>query len=309
MAAAVDLKNNYEAANRLAKYTDYHDGPVLNKISEKIRGQFNQTRMDLLLQNNSLPSDLIASESNDDISRMAQTPKTSLSHLRELADKLGFILTPFDYLDDRSYKDEDYKVKHAISNFNAKLNPWFQTYVLSPIHFYDVQKHVASEVDLPIYANKDAAQAFMAINMAIPMFRTLSMNIDQLRDHAKNLSKVVSKNTQELANLSKRITALEAQVEAQRQQAILQERRNQEMRAQLEQLQSRREFWAYEPLLFAFSKNLTINDEGIALVGPCWGPDFKDIVFTALDLKVIKNQRANLAAKALEWAGSARSSY
>jgi len=299
---AVELKSFHESANRLSRYASHEENQVLTKISNKIKNQFNQTRIDLLLQNSTLPPSLINSDSNaDDISRIAQTPKVKLGYLRELADRLGFILVPFNYLDPRSYDQEDYNLRSAIGNFQKKLEPWFNIYILSPIHFYDVQKHVAADVDLPIYANKDAAQAFMAINMMLPMFRTLSMNIEQLCEKSREMGVFVNRTAQELKNLINRVAALEAQVEKQRQQTIIEEQRNRELQLRLEELRSQRQFWSYEPLMFAFPKQQTINDEGTAFVGPCWGPDFKDIVFTALGLTARPDQRKNLAGKALEW--------
>lgn len=57
-------------------------------------------------------------------------------------------------------------------------------------------------------------------------------------------------------------------------------------------------FMAYEPLMFAVRKGTDLlSDTEDALIGPCWGPDFNDIVAASLEWKKINGQRNKLSSK------------
>lgn len=305
---ATKYKNRFDSVMDLLDVATRQEAPTLNEMRNRLQTLFNTARGEILAQTFTLPKDLISSSATDVLSRAAETPKVKLSHIRDIADKLGFIVLPFQYLDDRSYSTEHHNTQQAIKNFSENLSPWFNVYVLSPVEFYSVYKHVKSSSDLPIYASQTSSQAFMAIEMMIPMFRTLDNNVGNLRLQNTEIAKAVNKAAEELKNLARRVNELQAQIDRQRLQALIQEQENKKLREQLEEARQEREFFAREPLMLAIPKNTSINDDTLALVGPCWGPDFKDIVFTSVGLKKITKQREALASKSLAWANR-RMSY
>jgi hypothetical protein len=51
-----------------------------------------------------------------------------------------------------------------------------------------------------------------------------------------------------------------------------------------------------DPLMFAVPDGVDPStDNGWAILGPCWGPDFDEIVFTAIGRKIIPDQRKLLS--------------
>lgn len=65
------------------------------------------------------------------------------------------------------------------------------------------------------------------------------------------------------------------------------------MRREIEEMEARR-WTAWEPMMLAFPASRTVRDDGWAAIGPCWGPDFEDIVLAAAGLAGKPGQRARL---------------
>jgi len=299
---ALEIKDRFESIDPLLRHSDPKESKTLTGMKNRLKGLFNDTRASVLTSEFSLPSSLLANdESKDILTRAALSPKVGMSHLRDIADKLGFTIIPYQYLDERSYEDESPEMKGAIKGFASNLEQWYDIYVLAPIHHYDVHKHVTAQQDFPIYAGLPCAQAFMAISIAIPMFRTLTQSISQLREHTSEIASQVNKHKDELTNLARRVGELQAQVEKQRQQEIIRQQENKRLRERLAALESRSNFWAYEPVMVAVPKGTAVTADTIAIVGPCWGPDFEDIVLASIGLNQVENQRELLADKAKEW--------
>ncbi len=59
-------------------------------------------------------------------------------------------------------------------------------------------------------------------------------------------------------------------------------------------------FMAYEPMAFALPKGVSPTSNAEAFIGPCWGPDFDEIVAAALEFNMKKGQRVTLSRTALE---------
>jgi len=80
---------------------------------------------------------------------------------------------------------------------------------------------------------------------------------------------------------------LQKQVERERAERILAE-------SNIKNLKNK-QFIQYDPMLIAMSPSSSINDNnGIAFIGPCWGPDFDDIVLPSLGLKKVEKQREEI---------------
>ena len=71
------------------------------------------------------------------------SPVIEMSEVKGLADKMNFVLMPFDALSEGSYSDENTKMKRAIKGFDIMArNAGLQTYALSPTVHFDVMKYV-----------------------------------------------------------------------------------------------------------------------------------------------------------------------
>ncbi len=226
--------------------------------------------------------------------KLAQTPTTRVEKVRAVCDALGFIVFPLEYLDDRSFQsanDNGYYVKQSVERFKEALGGTFHLYVVGPVGHYSVDKHVKSTsgADLPIYAPTSSSQAFMAIQMMIPMFRAMRADIAELKSDYREQDRRMAKVEQEVAALKTRVTRLEADVIAQREAATLQTRR-----IELASL-TRTRWYAEEPLVIAVPKDVDVQSgKGVAFMGPCWGPEFDENVLIALGVNVIEGQRKSL---------------
>ena len=314
---AVELQKHFDSADALMELATREEQATIKTLQNRLSDDFNQIRTNILLSEHSLPPMLCTDSPGDTISKAAKAPRIELAEARAIADKLGFIVVPFAYLDARSYQEESKDTIRAIKAFDKNLTDLgYSIYVLAPVHHYSLDKHVRAEGDQEIYAGKPCEQAFLAIEMAVPVFRTIFSNLQQLRDYAEDTAEevgnnrgridenraAINKNSQEIRNLRRRIDTLQKQVEREREEALLRESREKEMRRQLEELRSQSRFWAYEPMMLAIPNGTNIKEADTpAIVGPCWGPDFEDIVIAALDMKEIKGQGEMLDAAALQW--------
>ena len=305
---ALGVRKRFDNADTLFEFADDYETEALKGLQKKLSTRFNVLRSEILLDKHSLPAVLWGEDGNDTLTKAAKAPRIRLSEAREIADKLGFVIVPFEYLDPRSYEEESGELKKAIKAFDQKLSDLYDVYVLAPVHHYSIAKHVRAEGDLKIYPGKPCEQAFLAIDMAVPVFRSIFLNLDQLRTQAEETAEHVNRNAaainankREMKNLSRRVDTLQKQVERQRADAIIEAAKQEKLRNELSELRAQNRFMAYEPMMLAIPKESSIEDDVPAIVGPCWGPDFEEIVLTALDMRKIEGQGEMLDKAALQW--------
>jgi len=305
---ALEVRKRFDNADTLFEFANGEETSSLKSLQKKLSTRFNVLRSGILLDKHSLPKVLWSDDGDDTLTKAAKAPRIQLSEAREIADKLGFVIVPFEYLDPRSFEDESTELKKAIKAFDAKLSDMYDIYVLAPVHHYSIAKHVRATSDLKIYPGKPCEQAFLAIDMAIPVFRSIFLNLDQLRNQAEETAEHVNRNAaainankQEMKNLSRRVDTLQKQVERRRADAIIEATKQEKLRNELRELRARDSFMAYEPMMLAIPKDCGVEADVPAIVGPCWGPDFEEIVLTALDMRKIEGQGEMLDAAALQW--------
>ncbi len=300
---AIALKAQRDAVGLLRPAANHEEGKALTGMSERIQTQLLNARAGILIESGALPEELLFE--GDPITLAAQSPKVLLADVRRMADRLSFLLMPFEYLDDRAYQLENYQVTAAIKGFVQDLANWFDIYVLAPIQYYSVNKHVRAKTDSSLYAGKDVAQAFIALAMSIPMFRAILGDVEDLRQRVDRVNaRVVSVET-ELKNLARRIDELQVQAQRQQAEALLAQERTTALQRQLETEISRGAFIALDPVLLAVPKGTGPQADGVAIVGPCWGPDFADVIINALGFKRVDGQRKLLSEMAGRWGGTA----
>lgn len=269
---------------------------TLETIHARMTKEYDNTRAAILKDTLTLP-EALRGKDTDVLTMVARSPKIPLAGMRDLVDKLGFLIMPFEYLDSRSYEREGATVQASIRSFYGLLSPWFNIYAVAPVAYYDVNRHVKAELDKPIYASSMVGQAFMAVSMMLPMFRSMLGNVDQLRKESDAMAKQLAHMQTELKNLSLRVGELEKQLARQQQEAL---EREASTRKQIREMAAaERAFMAYEPMLLALPKG--VNDNTPAIVGPCWGPDFEDVVVKALGYSKVEGQRNYVSESALRW--------
>jgi hypothetical protein len=267
--------------------TYYGREDVVRTVITKVIDDCQRQRFDAMVQHGgTLPAPLLSPIEEgrpDALARAAASPKISLKEVRAVSDKLGFIVTPFEFLDARSYKDVDHATAQSIKAFGEQLSAWFDIYVIAPPTYYDLDAAVRSESDLPVYTVRNE-QAFLAVSMTLPTLRALTKDVNNLRGQSNNTTKAVAQLQTQLANLEARI---EQQQREQARVAAEQAQRLVELEAEL----ARSRFMSYEPMMLAIPKGTSIYTDGWAVVGPCWGPDFPEIAMTLLGFQRKEGQR------------------
>jgi hypothetical protein len=284
---------------------------VLDDLKKKSRENFHKQRLNFLGEFGTLPNELVFKkgnevgyENNQLINKLIDTPIISVAKLKEIANKLSFVIIPFEYLDSNSYGNESYDMCESIKGFNEELSGHFDVYTICPPVYYSVKNHVKSTEDKAFYVGSNISQAFMAISMVIPMFRSLFKSIENLEENSKLINQRLSTAEQEIDGIKIRIQQLQDQIEQEARDRILNQKRQEEqesLKRQQELIAMHKEsLIVKDPMMLALSKSKNINSD-IAFVGPCWGPDFKDIVMTGLGLNRIDNQREMLVKSAEDW--------
>jgi CRISPR/Cas system endoribonuclease Cas6 (RAMP superfamily) len=157
---------------------------VINNLVEKINAEISDIRVSILQESKTVPASLYR---DDYLTDLAKSPRANLSEIRRFADAFGFVIIPFEYMTDRAFDAESGEVERSATNFavHCRVHLKYQNYVLCPLPYYSLQKHVAAEEDLPIYSGV-FEQSFMAVNMTLPVFRQMARQIKTIEAVQKN---------------------------------------------------------------------------------------------------------------------------
>lgn len=255
-------------------------------MSKQFSDMLYSERVKSLIEYGRLPKEIIG---NDKLSILASSPKAHLHDLRMIADKLGFLIIPIQFMHPQATASETWETKSAVKQFSDFNNTKsFTVYVLCPPSYYYLKAHVQAEKDIQIYVGKPNEQAFMAVGMTIPMFRSIHKDIQEMKNDARQLSSRQNNLEIEMTNLATRIASLEKAFEHSQREAALTSVKSVKIRAAIE---SEPSFMAYEPLAFLMPTERTLTSETEVFLGPCWGPDFPAILLEMIALEKIKEQR------------------
>ncbi len=225
----------------------------------------------------------------DNYGDLARSPKVTTRAIRELCDALGFVVIPYDYLNRQSYAHEVDFVRGHIERFGDIVG--FQAFVLCPFQYYSIIRHVqADDASKPIYAGRHS-QAFMAASMMVPAIRAMNLKIDALRLRVDEIGMSLEE--------------LRKTVERQQRDAALAQAADKELRRRLEEVEARL-FSAQDPMMFALPVGMDLFSDGLAFVGPCWGPDFMEIVLTAIGMKKEELEHGMMNQVYKVWKGDRR---
>jgi hypothetical protein len=221
----------------------------------------------------------------DHLTHASKQKKGSLSNLREIADKLGFVIAPYMYVRDevlnlaRTPKtlrgkrgDKSYYINPAIA-FNDKLSEHFDVHVLGPLSIYDINKHVTSKDQAQMYWDT-SNPVIASVEMVLPALHALNSRVSKVENRVESVEDSVGK-------MSAQLDKLEQQIAEDKKREAMEKRSMAERIAKLEA----RQFAARDPLIFAVEKGTDISTaDTFAILGPCWGEDFDDIVLASLGL-------------------------
>lgn len=301
IASATENLNNiktvhaiFDSCNESLKTAE----PVINKLLIN----YNKSRFEFISRKGFLPQELeknISSVSlsgtfntqSDVLTKLSETPKTSLSDLKLLANKLNMVIIPWEYLNDDSYKNESWERRREIRTFDSDLSGKFSLFVLCPINHYSLIKHAKSKnPSLPVYSGNHG-MVFTSIMFNIPMFRSILNDLQGVKDKISTISNSISSINENINLMQKQLDQIQQQVNFQRLALIQQQEEIKSLNAQLSSLA----FTVTDPLLFAVKKDTDIcnpnTDNELAFIGPVWGPDFNGVAIHELGLAIQKNQR------------------
>lgn len=280
-------KISYHFSNNRESYTDAHKA---SEIQRSLSSELLASRAALLRKTYGLPESLLERDPHDTLTRAALSPKIRLDDARDMADKLGFVIMPFEYMNKKAYSEENWETKQSIQEFERLGSFGFQIYALAPVSYYDPNLHLKAKEDRPIHASRLVEQAFMAISMVMPMLRSLNEDVGQHHSRLREMDSRQRKLEAEMVNMAARIDQLQKSVErsyremvAAKEAAVKEAERAAARAAQ---------FVALDPMMLAFSNNV-LNDE-FAIVGPCWGPDFHQAVVRSFGFSKITGQRKRI---------------
>lgn len=287
-------------------------GPLISKstmdsLTDDINASLSAQREALFNENLSLPSDLLRSrrlyhkqgvihdyeDSTDARTKLAQSRKTTLAHLKRTADMLNMIIMPFDALNPKSVSSTSYGRQSSIHSFTG----WAATanldcYVVAPLSLYSVQSHVQSKTPGWLYSSVHDS-ILTTMSLQLPMFRSLSAAVTSLESRVSELESFRTTMTNQMADITSRLTDLEHRV-AEETRKRAEEKAAEQVRLAAAAERSLDETWiVMDPLLFAVP-NGGKSDDTIAVVGPAWGPDFSDALLEISGLSVIPGQRKAL---------------
>jgi outer membrane murein-binding lipoprotein Lpp len=204
---------------------------------------------------------------------------TTTESARELADHVGFMIMPFEYLAD-SYAPPYEARRHITQLINFGLS----IYVMAPVTAYSLQKNL-KKADMVMHVPEDVSQAFMALTMSIPVFRAMQRQLDELQDHVRDYRARIS-------NLATEVQALTQRVDAMAEQAARQRARAHAEAADVKIRQEEIIQWyrhTSDPLVLGLPAGKTIRDDTPAFIGPAWG-ELPPAIVKALSLKPRQRQ-------------------
>ena len=231
------------------------------------------------------------SEEKTNLNLLSSSPKSLSSTMINIADKFNMLIIPFEFMDKRGYSSETYETRAQIKEFNNTATKYkLKVFALCPVNYYNLEQHANSpDADQLVYGGGELSMVITGVTLNLPMFRSLLNQISQVKSDVDNLKKSV--NIQ-LTGLQNQLNMLQNQVEMIQRKQVEQTLIQQAQEERIKQLNEIR-FSAMDPILFACS-DFSLNKESSVIIGPCFGPDFDEILVATHGFKVVKGQREKI---------------
>lgn len=192
------------------------------------------------------------------------TGRSTVKSARSLAETIGFGIFPWGLISGRYSPDSD-----TVDTLNA----WYEkakanVYVMAPVDAYDLKKHISKPpCSDAMFIPSDVRQAFMALRMSVPVFRSLQQQIDSLRDHVRDARERLQAVERDVRELGERVSALAVEVA---------HARAEQAKAEQQRAVAIEKWYASiaDPIALILPNRATIETEDAnVLVGPVWGGD------------------------------------
>ena len=222
---------------------------------------------------------------------LTKCPTIYTNDLMKLADKLGMVIFPFEYMNPESY--DEYYVSRNVNNFIYNTKELAQElelipYVMAPISQYSLNRHIYAEnANMDIYT-KQFETVFMSIAMNIPIFKTIIKDIDNIKERMDSMETAIDNIRANIKSIEMTIERLEQKMDYERKQVFVQ---NNKMFS--EEVIRETDFTIEDPALFLMPKDFMVKNS-VAYLGTVWGPDFTPAVVECLQLKIIDGQKAKI---------------
>jgi len=235
----------------------------------------------------------------DSILRATRSPVTPLANIRKLADAFCFVAMPLWALDPQIFTNE---IRRSVDAFWDLEDLNLDVYALAPLSLYSLAGHVASEAGTEMYAPPPLQQVVVGLRMNVPMFRSMQIDVadlrkdmEQLRARVDKLEETTRSMQRQIASIQESLASVQNEVAAQRLEIL-------NLSSLLSQAQAAPTYFGQDPLLFAVPRGTMLATANVqAILGPCWGADIDDAVVTAAGFRPNKALRAKYT-KSLRWA-------
>lgn len=260
------------------------------------------------------------------LSNLSKYPVTKMSNLRNLANSLGFVILPIEYVNMekiiKMYRQQntDYAkiVRNAYNEFKKTLDECKnytrkqKIYILAPVSFYDPWKEISAENILPKYFPPQLKDLSTTLGMILPTQRNLYKMVKNSETNIENLNETMQKNFQMVEesiydchkrldwveNLTKQLSARVNYLEGTVQSL---EFRTANMAMNLQAIHLRvteLEHMLYcllDPIIFSVNEGIDISsivcDDEDARIGLCFGTDMPIDFFIERGMTIINDKR------------------
>lgn len=225
----------------------------------------------------------------DFICKLDRTPKAQLSNMKDIGEKLNLSIIPFKYASENSYRNE-----YGVESFAREclLND-YDCYMLGPINYLDVWKCIIDKKELSqMWTNQKHQPVLDAVSLSIPSFKNVLSRIEALEENVDSCKS-------DSLNLQKQIDNVCDRVNANERKILKMEADQKQLQQEFERVETQRKkdaevyrtpWIALDPILFAVPKgsDIIFDDEQVVFLGPCWGPEFPDLMAELKGLTVNK---------------------
>lgn len=229
-------------------------------------------------------------ERTDALGYMASKEQVLLSEMLRVAEALGMVIIPYEALDSRSLKAEPYYIREKAELFKRlAYTVNLDVYVIAPIELYNVLAHVKMEKAAFTWSKRHDV-TMQTINLQLPLFKALNGAINSLDSRVTALEATQNIIQTQLQSLQEQMSHLQSNQNRARKQEFL---KTQSDAGYAEVHEN--SFSAMDPLMFAVPAGTRLTaEDAISIIGPCWGPEFDDILLQVSQLKIIPKQRKKL---------------
>lgn len=296
---AIASKYDAEAfTNIRSKFYDEIYTPKTDKIRKDIiisKGALPKELENRLYGNRYSSNNKYYNMKSDTLTKVSKDPCVLGSSVKEIVNKFNFVLMPWEYVDYSTVEKldgYDYRVTGAFKE--RCMTAGYTIYIVSPIGFYSLTRHVGSDKNYGIYAGMNTVLV-NSLLLNIPMFRDITKRLTKVENDVNNINNTMNQMQTQIKSLQNQMHDV---MRTQLQQAAEIRGLHQSIAGLNEELQIIK--CMLDPIMIAVPSNVDVNspefDTALCKVGPCWGPDFTEAVSMALGLSVLKGQREMLKA-------------